>query len=131
MIKKTQRTRLLAEMMEQNVVLHTIHLSEDERDDQIYTEEISPYLETNLYRPRVVAVKKTIERPFREKVLGRALDCVKSNPNLVWMFLSQNVDAFVRLEEEEEEEEDSGVAVSVAAAAAVVVPVVAGSKRKR
>jgi hypothetical protein len=126
--QKSHRTRVLADMMKVNTVLHTIHLSEDERDDQIYTEEISPYLETNLYRPRVVAVKKTIERPFREKVLGRALDCVKSNPNLVWMFLSENVDAFVR----SEEENNSEVTVSVAAAAAVVaVVVVAGSKRKR
>jgi hypothetical protein len=126
--QKAHRTRTIAEMIRHNTVLYTIELSEDERDDQIYTEEISPYLETNLYRPRVVAVKKTIERPFREKVLGRALDCVKSNPNLVWMFLSENVDAFVR----SEEENNSEVTVSVAAAAAVVaVVVVAGSKRKR
>jgi hypothetical protein len=77
----------------------------------------------------VVAVKKTHERPFREKVLGRALDCVKSNPNLVWMFLSENVDAFVRTEEENN---SSDVTVSVAAATVVVAMVaVAGSKRKR
>jgi hypothetical protein len=93
--QKTHRTRLLAEMMQENTILHSIELSDNGRDEQIYVAEISPYLETNLYRPRVVAVKKTIERPFREKVLGRALGCVKSNPNLVWMFLSENVDAFV------------------------------------
>jgi hypothetical protein len=33
--QKSHRTRLLAEMMKANTVLHTIHLSEDERDDQI------------------------------------------------------------------------------------------------
>jgi hypothetical protein len=131
--QNTHRTRLLAETMQENTVLHTIALSEGDYawDQQIYTEEISPYLETNLYRPRVVAVKKTIERPFREKVLGRALGCVKSNPNLVWMFLSENVDAFVR--SEEEEEGNSEVPVAAAAAAPVVVGVavsVAGSKRK-
>jgi hypothetical protein len=130
--QKAHRSRLLTEMMQQNKVLHTIHLSEEERDEKIYTEEIHPYLETNLYRPRVLAVKKTIERPFREKILGRALDCVKSNPNLVWMLLSENVDAFVRSEEEEEEEEsNSEEPVAVAAAAAAVVLTVAGSKRKR
>jgi hypothetical protein len=107
---------VLAEMMKENTELHTIRLSNHEHDKQIYTEEISPYLETNLYRPRFVAVKKTIERPFREKVLGRALYSVKSNPNLVWMFLSQNVDAFVR----SEEEGNSEVPV---AAAAVTAPV--------
>jgi hypothetical protein len=94
--KKAHRTRLLAEMIQANTIMLTIELSRYERDDHIYTEEILPYLETNRYRPRVLAVKKTIERPFREKVLGRALFCVKSNPNLVWMFLSENVDAFVR-----------------------------------
>jgi hypothetical protein len=93
-----------------------------QRDEKIYTEAILPYLEANLYRPRVLAVKKTKQRPFREKVLGRALYCVRSNPNLVWMFLSQNVDAVVRLEEEEEESNSEMPAV---------VEAVAGSKRKR
>jgi ABC-type oligopeptide transport system ATPase subunit len=111
--QKSHQTRVRAEMMQENAIMHTIHSSEDERDDQIYTEDISPYLETNLYRPRVVAVKKTIERPFREKVLGRALGCVKSNPNLVWMFLPRNMDAFVRSEEREEEASDSDMPAAV------------------
>jgi hypothetical protein len=112
-------------MMQENTSMHTVELSDKERDDQIYIAEISPYLETNRYRPRVLAVNKTIERPFREKVLGRALFSVKSNPNLVWMFLSENVDAFVR----SEEEDNSKGAVSVAAATVVVaVAAVAGSK---
>jgi hypothetical protein len=50
----------------------------------------------NPYRPRVLAVKKITDRQLREKVLGRALDSVKRKPNLVWMFLSENGDAFVR-----------------------------------
>jgi hypothetical protein len=66
--QKAHRARLLTEMMQQNTVLHTIELSASERDDIIYTEEIRPYLLTNLYRPRVLAVKKTKDRPFREKV---------------------------------------------------------------
>jgi hypothetical protein len=119
---KTRRTRALAEMMQTNTVLHTIALSASERDEQIYTEEIRPYLVTNLYRPRVLAVAKTKDRPFREKVLGRAVYSVRSNPNLVWMLLSENVDAFVR-SEEEEEESNSEVPAAVVA--------VASSKRKR
>jgi hypothetical protein len=123
--QKTLWTRLLADMVQQNTVLHTIQLDSSERDDQIYTEEIRPYLVTNLYRPRVRAIKKTKDRPFREKLLGRALYSVRSNPNLVWMLLSENVDAFVRSEEEESSSE-----VPVAVAAAVVLTV-ASSKRKR
>jgi hypothetical protein len=124
--QKTHRTRMTVQW---NTVLHTIILSEGERDEQIYTGSILPYLETNLYRPRILAVKQTTERPFREKVLGRALYCVKSNPSLVWMFLSENVDAFVR---SEEEKGNSEVAVSVVAVAEVAgAGAEAGSKRKR
>jgi hypothetical protein len=127
--QKTRRTRALAKMMQTNTLLQTIQLAASERDEQIYTEEISPYLVTNLYRPRVLAVKKTKDRPLREKVLGRAVHSVRSNPNLVWMLLSENVDAFVSWEEEGEE---SNSEVPVAVAAAVVVAVsVASSKRKR
>jgi hypothetical protein len=131
--QRAQRTRAIAELTEVNTILLTVVLADGERDEKIYTQEIIPYLETNLYRPRVLAVKKTIERPFREKVLGRALGCVKSNPNLVWMFLSRNVDAFVRSEEREEEASDSDIPVAVAVEVAVEVAVaVAGStKRKR
>jgi hypothetical protein len=125
--QKLHRTRLLAEMLHQNTVLHTIQLRhEHERDEQIFMEEILPRLETNLYRPRVLAVKKTTERSFREKVLGRALASVKSSPNLVWMFLSENVDAFVR--SEEEEHESTSIEVLVTSTAAVAAD---GSKRKR
>jgi hypothetical protein len=105
--------------------LHNIQLSEDERDEEIYTEEILPRLETNLYRPRVLAVKKTKEITFREKVLGRALFSVNSSPNLVWMFLSENVDAFARTEEEHET-----TSIEVPVVVVVVAAAVAGSKRK-
>jgi hypothetical protein len=125
--QKAHRTRLIAEMMKENKGLHTIHFCASERVDKIYTEAIRPYLVTNQYRPRVNAIKKTKDRPFREKVLGRALYSVRSKPNLVWMLVSENVDAFVRSEEEEEE---SNSEVPVVVAAAVVVEV-AGSKRKR
>jgi hypothetical protein len=115
----------VAEMMQTNTILQTIHFSMYGRYDEIYSETILPRLLTNRFRPRVLAVKKTVDGPFREKVLGRALHCVRSNPNLVWMFLSQNVDAFVRSEEEEEENSNEDtVAVEESVA-------VAGSKRKR
>jgi hypothetical protein len=59
--QKAHRTRLLADMVQHNTVLHTIRLPANEPDEQIYTSEIHPHLETNLYRPRVlIIVKKTI-----------------------------------------------------------------------
>jgi hypothetical protein len=126
--QKTSRTRALAEMMQTNTILCTISLSVEERDEDIYTESIQPRLEANLYKQRVLAVKKEADdRQFHQKVLGRALSCVKSNPNLVWMFLSENVDAFVRSEEQEQE----GTNSSVGAVAVVVPDAVVGGKRKR
>jgi hypothetical protein len=116
--QKKHRTRMMAEMMQENTILHTIDLFGDKHDEQIYEEAILPYLVTNLHRPRVLTVAETSDRPFREKVLGRALFSVRSNPNLVWMFLSQNVDACVRSEEEEEENNgEETVAVEEVAAA--------------
>jgi hypothetical protein len=129
--QKTHRTRELAEMVKRSTSLHTIRLTlaDNGRAEQIYIQEILPYLSANCHRPRVLVVKKINgERLFREKVLGRVFHCVSTDPNLVWMFLSENVDAFVRSEEEEEESHSE-----VAAAVAVVVAaeVLAGSKRKR
>jgi hypothetical protein len=128
--EKANRTRLLAEMVRQNTVLHTISLSEDERDEQIYIESISPYLETILYRPRVLAVQQTAERLLREKVLVWALDRVNSNPNLFWMFLSENADvvhweAVAAAVATEEAPEEAPAAVAVALTVAVMVAVVA------
>jgi hypothetical protein len=124
--RKTSRTLALADMLQTNTILHTISLFSGEYDERIYTESIEPRLETNMYRPRVLAVKKEADdRPFRQKVLGRALNCVKSNPNLVWMFLSGNVDAFVRSEEQ------GGASASEVAMTVVVPAAVAGKKRKR
>jgi hypothetical protein len=45
-------------MMKRNTSLHTIRLCADERDQQIYAEMILPYLETNRYIPRVLAITK-------------------------------------------------------------------------
>jgi hypothetical protein len=68
-----------------------------------------------------------------EKVLDRALNCVRSNPNiLVWMFLSsKNVDDFVLSEERQEQVQEDGTSYREVTLAAAAVVAVAGSKRKR
>jgi hypothetical protein len=92
-------------------------------DAHIYKESIQPHLEANLFRPRILAVKKEADdRRFRQKVLGRALSCMKSNPNLVWIFLpDDNVDAFVCSQE--------GPGKSEGAVVVAVHDAVVGSKR--
>jgi hypothetical protein len=91
------RTCLLAEVMRHNTILHTIALPEDERDEQIYTESILPYLETNRYRPRILTIKKT-DIQIRRPLLGRALqtESVRHDSNLLWMFLSGNADVVIQ-----------------------------------
>jgi hypothetical protein len=83
--------------MKENRVLLTIRLSEDERDDQIYAESILPRLETNIYRPRVLRIKKA-NIALRRALLGRALqtESVRNESNLLWMFLSENQDVVVQ-----------------------------------
>jgi hypothetical protein len=90
---KEGRTRAIADMMEQNTILHTLQLSEEEHDRRIYLEVIQPHLETNLYRPRVLAVKRA-DISLRRTLLGLALqtESVRNTSNLLWMFLSENVD---------------------------------------
>jgi hypothetical protein len=92
--QKACRTRAIADMLQENTILHTIRLSIDEFDSGSYAESIQPGLETNLYRPRVLSIEEIDDSLFRRKVLGRALSLhsVRSKPNLIWMFLSQNVD---------------------------------------
>jgi hypothetical protein len=99
--QKAHRTRVLAEMVKRNTVLYTINLSDGERDGQIYTDEVLPRLETNFYRPRVLAISKaeiSLRRPF----LGLALqtESVRNDSNQLWMFLSGNTDVVLPSDED-------------------------------
>jgi hypothetical protein len=83
--------------MQENLVLLTITLDPYNRDYQIYMEMIHPYLETNLYRPRVLGIKKA-DIALRRPLLGRALQTksVRNKSNLLWMLLSGNQDVVVQ-----------------------------------
>jgi hypothetical protein len=96
---KKERTRAIADMLAENTVLKTIQLLAVERDEIIYRDSILPRLEMNAHRPRIVAVNAIDDMPFRQKVLYRALVRVRRNPDLVWTFLSQNVDAIACYEQ--------------------------------
>lgn len=100
---KVHRTGLLADMIKGNTILHTIRLDSDERDHKIYVNTILPNLEVNLYRSRVLAIKKA-DSQIRLPLLGRALQTrsVRQKPNLLWMFLSGNPDiGFMKSNDEE------------------------------
>jgi hypothetical protein len=71
---------------------------------------ILPRLEMNRssFEMQRQAVKRA-DPSIRPQLLGRALHVVRYNPELVFLFLSENVPAFVRTEEEEAGDEDSGI----------------------
>jgi hypothetical protein len=96
--QKVHRTRAIAEMLEVNAVLHTIKLSPSQIEQNICRESVNPRLETNRYRPRVLAIKQADNRS-RRALLGRALqsELVRNQVNILWMFLSENADIVVEL----------------------------------
>jgi hypothetical protein len=71
----------------------------------MYADMILPCLETNRYRPRVLAITQADIR-LRRPLLGRALqtESVRNKPNLLWMFLSDNPDIVVLSNEDDDEE---------------------------
>jgi hypothetical protein len=102
-VQKAHRTALWADIVKANTVLHTIRLDEYERDNKIYADTILPHLEMNLYRSRVLAIKKA-DSQIRRPLLGRALQSksVRQRPNILWMILSANLDVgFMKSSDEE------------------------------
>jgi hypothetical protein len=99
-VQRTQRMRVLAEMVQRNTSLHAIELSTRHYNHQMYTKMIHPYLKTNQYRPRVLAITKAAI-PLRRPLLGRALqtESMRNNSNLRWMFLSGNPDVVLSNED--------------------------------
>jgi hypothetical protein len=104
--------------------LLTIDLEGYEKDAKIYA-EILPYLETNLYRPRVLNIKKA-DIALRRALLGWALQTksVRNKSNLLWMSLSSgNHDVVLQSDQEDSEQ----VVVEVAASVLVEVATNAAS----
>jgi hypothetical protein len=77
-------------MMKTNLSIHTIDLAYQYSKTELFRESVIPYLETNRFRPRLLAIQKTRPIPYRAKVLGRALLAVQTDPNWFWMLLSGN-----------------------------------------
>jgi hypothetical protein len=130
--ERAQRTRALAAMMKRNTSLHTIEQSTLNYDKQIYAEMVQPYLDTNRYRPRVLAITKAAI-PLRRPFLGLALQTksVRNNFNLLWMFLSRNPDAVVLMNEDDEQVVEAAANEPVDAAASAPYDVVSTRKRAR
>jgi hypothetical protein len=97
----TKRMNAVLQMLQHNTVVHTIDLAEHFRDVEMYQNAIIPRLEMNrsCFEVQRRAVKRA-DPAIRPQLLGRVLYVVRYNPNLVFLFLSENVPAFIRAEEE-------------------------------
>jgi hypothetical protein len=90
-VRKNRRALALVEILQENTVLHTIRTSHDECCQRVMRESICPSLQINRFRSRVNAVKETPGH-MRRQILGRALYAIRRDPNLVSMFLAENID---------------------------------------
>jgi hypothetical protein len=103
---KTKRMQVVLEMLQHNTVIQTIDLADHFRDVDVYLNDILPRLEMSRSCFEVQRhFMKLADPSIRPQLLGRALHVVQYNPELVFRFLSENVPAFVRIEEEEDEED--------------------------
>jgi hypothetical protein len=84
------RIQALLDMVKVNMSIHTIQLDSCCSEHELFRGSVIPYLETNLLRPRLLALQKTRPKAYRAKVLGRALLSARNDPNRFWMLLSGN-----------------------------------------
>jgi hypothetical protein len=94
--RRARRTGAVGEMLKSNTVIHTVSLSDADLHRDIFDESIQPWLEMNLFWPRIMSIKGTVG-PLREKILGQALRKVRHNPNRMWMILSGNGDVLANV----------------------------------
>jgi hypothetical protein len=88
----TSRIQALLDLMKVNLSIHTMNLRDQYSKHELFRESVIPYLATNLFRPRLLAIQKTRPIAYRATVLGQALFAVRSDPNRLWMLLSGNAE---------------------------------------
>jgi hypothetical protein len=78
-------------MLNVNTTMKNITLHQDQRDENLWQNEIEPRLEINKFRPRIVAVEKA-QGTLRAPLFGRALHAVNDNDTFLYMMITGNVD---------------------------------------
>jgi hypothetical protein len=84
----TSRIQTLLDMVKMNTTIHTIYLNSLYSQHELFRGSVISYLETNRFRPRLLAIQKTRPIPCRAKVLGRALMSARTDADSLWMLLS-------------------------------------------
>jgi hypothetical protein len=84
------RVEAVLAMMKVNMSIHTIRLHYRYIEHELFQGSVIPYLDTNRFRPHLLAIQQTRPIPYRAKVLGRALLSARTDANRFWMLLSGN-----------------------------------------
>jgi hypothetical protein len=84
------RIQTLVDMLKLNTSMHTICARDCYSKYQLSRKSVIPHLETNQFRPRLLAIQKTRLITYRATMLGRALLAVRADANSFWMLLSGN-----------------------------------------
>jgi hypothetical protein len=98
---KTDMMNEVLKLVQSNTVVHTIDLPNHVKDEEFFQNSIVPRLEMNrnYFGDQRQALKRA-DPSIRDRLLGRALHVVRSNPNLLFRFLSDNIPAFARSDED-------------------------------
>jgi hypothetical protein len=88
----TSRTQALLDMIKVNISIHTMDFQLRYSWHKLFRRSVIPYLETNRFRPRLLAIQKTRPITYRAMVLGRALLSARNDANSFWMLLSGNAE---------------------------------------
>jgi hypothetical protein len=86
------RMQALVDMIKANSSTHTIHVDSRYSEHEIFRESVIPYLETNRFRPCLLAIQKTHSIEYRAKVLGQALLAARTDANSFWVISSGNAE---------------------------------------
>jgi hypothetical protein len=86
------RIQALLDMLKVNMLIQAIDLDAHYQNHELYQESVEPYLDTNRFRPRLLAIQQTRPIAYRAKVLERELLAVRTDPNRFWMLLSGNAE---------------------------------------
>ncbi len=96
-VSKTSMMNAVLRLVQCNTVVHTIDLPDNAKDEEFFQNFILPRLQMNrnCFEDQRQALKRE-DPSIRGQLLGRALHVVRSNPDLLFRFLSENVPTFVR-----------------------------------
>jgi hypothetical protein len=92
--QRRQRTGTLLQTVRSNIDLYSVHVSIREHNDDLL-QVVDALLLIHRHRPRAVALTQMQDTHTRGGVLVKALAAIRFSPNLLWSFLSENLDLVV------------------------------------